>query len=295
VGEVIKVTDRCSVLSAAADEPAAGTAAVAVSWLCIEQSGPWGRDALSDSHFDPDVAAALAERVRGTGVRIALIRRPGRHADRHVPAPHTVLIAHTTPEQTWLERAVCDEPKQLLDLDLAAVGRGRRPGFGESSTGPVLLVCTNGRRDLCCALAGRPVAATLAAQHGQQVWEASHLGGHRFAPTAVHLPTGYSYGRIDVALGEQLLRGDAAMIERCRGRSTWDPEGQVAELAVRARLGDTDPDSLTVTGTRVFHRDGRAWDVSVGEQLGPARPASCGANPKPQVSLIAESVTPTAK
>ncbi|TDP91130.1 sucrase ferredoxin [Labedaea rhizosphaerae] len=289
------MADRCSVLSAAAAEPTAGTAAVAVSWLCIEQSGPWGRDALSDSHFDAEVGAALAERVKGTGVRIAMIRRPGRHADRHVPAPHTILLAHTAPGQSWLEHTVCDEPKQLLDLDLAALGRGQRPGFGEVTSDPVLLVCTNGRRDLCCALEGRPIAAELAADHGTQVWESSHLGGHRFAPTAVQLPTGYSYGRIDVAFGADLLRSTAVRVERCRGRSTWDAEGQVAELAVRARLGDSDPDSLTVTGTRVTHRDGRAWDVTIGERIGPARPASCGAAPKPQVSLIAESVMPTAK
>ena len=30
------------------------------------------------------------------------------------------------------------------------------------------------------------------------MWESSHLGGHRFAPTALVLPTGYLYGHLDL-------------------------------------------------------------------------------------------------
>ena len=44
------------------------------------------------------------------------------------------------------------------------------------------------------------VTAALARVFPDEVWECTHLGGHRFAPTALVLPTGYSYGRLDQEL-----------------------------------------------------------------------------------------------
>src|SRR5947208_14790773 len=109
--------DRCAVRALRAAEPLAGTAAVAPSWVCIEQTGPWGPDALTTSHLDTGVGAELARLAKGTGTRIALIRRPGSHPDRHQPAPRRVFVAHTAPSRTWLERATVESAKQLLDLD----------------------------------------------------------------------------------------------------------------------------------------------------------------------------------
>jgi hypothetical protein len=288
--------DRCSVL--AADEPLAGTAARAASWLCVEQPGPWGRDTPVDSHLDEGVARGLADLARGTGVRLALIRRPGSHPDRHHPTSRHVYLAHTAPGRTWLEHRELTDPKELLDLDLARAGAGERGELGEAVSDPLLLVCTNGRRDVCCALRGRPIAAALAAERGDQVWECTHLGGHRFAPTAVLLPTGYAYGRLTVPAARRLLT-DGPTTADCRGRSTWSPPGQVAELAVRDRAGVTDYDALRVSDVveapegwlaTVSHVDGRSWRVDLVRQTGGTRAASCGAEPTPVVSIAVVAV-----
>ncbi len=292
-------TPRCAALAAELDEPLAGTAAFARSWLAVEQPGPWGREALSASHLDEGVARELTALAAGTGVRVVLIRRPGSHPDRHRPVPRHVYLAHTAPGRTWLERTTVTDPKQLLDLDFARAGAGDRGLLGTTVSGPLLLVCTNGRRDVCCALLGRPVAAALAAEHGERVWECTHIGGHRFAPTAVLLPTGYSYGRLTTEAGARLLAGGPDLAD-CRGRSSWSPAGQVAELAVRESTGITDTDVLSVTTVEepaeggwvvtVAHRDGRVWRVTVVErQLSAGRAASCGAAPTPAVALSVAS------
>jgi hypothetical protein len=273
----------CAVLSENLGEPLAGTAPVADAWLCLEQPGPWGRNALSESHLDRDIGDELLRRSEGTGVRILLIRRPGSHADLHVPRPRRVYVAFTRPGATWLEQSTVSDPKELLDVDFPAVGAGAPVGLGRRRA-PLLLVCTNGRRDLCCALLARPVAGALAERHQDAVWECTHLGGHRFAPTALTLPTGYAYGRLDASSAESVLVAAGAgqvVPGLCRGRSTWARAGQAAELAVRERIGDVDADALTVepagAAVRVRHVDGRAWRVSVAERpLSPARPESCG-------------------
>ncbi|MGH3416207.1 MAG: sucrase ferredoxin, partial [Actinocrinis sp.] len=71
---------NCSAFSSRLDEPLAGSAPVAGAWLAIEQPGPWGARALTQSHLDAGIGAQLGRRAEGTGVRIALIRRVGHHA-----------------------------------------------------------------------------------------------------------------------------------------------------------------------------------------------------------------------
>ncbi|WP_447001742.1 sucrase ferredoxin [Saccharothrix isguenensis] len=297
---------RCAAISADIGEPEAGTATTAAAWVCLEQPGPWGRDALTQSHLDPVLGAELGRRAAATGVRVLLIRRPGRHADTHHDTPRRVFLAATTPGRSWLERADI-APEALLDLDFAALGAGRSTGFGVPVTGPLLLVCTNSRRDACCALRGRPLVEDLAAARPGSVWECTHTGGHRFAPTGVLLPTGYLYGRLDTAFAARLLDQAAAghvVTERCRGRSTHTPHGQAAELAVRDRIGEH-RDVLTVhhgdhphgdrpdgdRSTTVRHGDGRSWRVTVDTRdLPAARPASCGATPTLDTQLVVTAV-----
>ncbi|MEU3463032.1 sucrase ferredoxin [Streptomyces sp. NPDC006733] len=281
----------CTNASAELAEPLAATAATARTWLLLEQAGPWGAKALTSSHLDPAVGRALEKAAKGTDVRVALIRRPGRHADHRVPpSRRRVIVSHTVPGRSWVRQDVTADPAALLELDFAALGAGDHGGFGEPHGEPVALVCTNGRRDRCCALHGRPLAARLAAEGGGDVWEITHIGGHRFSPTMLVLPTGYAYGRIDAEQAHRVLkaaRDDRVALDGCRGASAWERPGQAADLAVRALTGEDRARALAVERTegsspswtvRVAHTDGRAWDVAVtGTAALPPRPESCGA------------------
>lgn len=289
----------CSTSSARLGEPLAGTAPFARRWLAIEQPGPWGPRALTESHLPPGLGKALGAKAEAAGVRIALIRRPGRHAERDEQAPRRVLLADTRPGRTTLWSWETADPATLLDLDFDV------PGKPEHDGPPPLLVCTNARRDECCALAGRALAAWLAQDAGtdtEAVWESDHLGGHRFAPTAVVLPTGYLYGRLDGPAARELLRASAAgrvVLPGCRGRSTWSRAGQAAELAVRELLQEFAPDAVRVLDERSLdpvpgggpspdtHRyevrlavGDAVFRAEVGESAAAeARPESCGKAP----------------
>jgi hypothetical protein len=232
----------CSAFSFLYGESLAGTAPTAATWLAIEQPGPWGARALTESHFDPELGAELNRRAQGTGVRISLIRRVGRHTLSEEPGPRTVLVASTLPGRSDFRALTVRDPRELLDLDFAALGAGRIEA-GDPHPGPALLVCTNSKRDKCCAVLGRSLALGLAELHGgvahATLWEADHLGGHRFAPTALVLPGGYLYGRLDVQsallAAERAAKGEMSP-ELCRGRSTWSRVGQTADLALRTDL-----------------------------------------------------------
>ncbi|GAB2890968.1 sucrase ferredoxin [Streptomyces mayteni] len=295
----------CTTLSQALTEPLAGTASAARTWLLIEQPGPWGPDALVDSHLDPAVGRALEAATAGTGVRVALIRRPGRHADR--PGGRRAYLAHTLPGNAWVRVTDHVRPERLLDLDFARLGAGDHDGRWEPHRGePLTLVCTNGRRDRCCALLGRPLAAELVASGGSEVWEISHIGGHRFSPTLLVLPHGYAYGRMTAVGVKSVLAAldDGQLVtEGCRGRSAWDRPGQAAELAVREATGEHGLDALAVLADRgrdgivVGHTDGRRWRVTVAEHTaGEPAPASCGAlfETRPRIAVTDIVTLPSA-
>ncbi|MEU9168756.1 sucrase ferredoxin [Streptomyces sp. NPDC048420] len=287
----------CSTVSHDLAEPVSGTAATARTWLLLEQPGPWGVKALTSSHLDPVLGRALEAAAQDTGVRVALIRRPGRHADSGTPTDRQVYAAHTTPGNVWLHSATIRDPQDLLGLDFAALGRGEHTSFdallrGRRHTGdPLALVCTNGKRDRCCALLGRPLAAELAASGVAGAWEVTHLGGHRFSPTLLVLPYGYAYGRAEAHTVKQVLHSvqeGRIVIEGCRGNSAWERPGQAAELAVRTTVGEHRAEALTVVRTEgeaprwevtVAHVDGRQWRVLVAQTASqPPRPESCGAS-----------------
>ncbi|MBE9374490.1 sucrase ferredoxin [Saccharopolyspora sp. HNM0983] len=288
----------CSALSAQLAEPLPGTAAPAAAWLCLEQPGPWGREGLTDSHLDPELGRELTRRTEGTGVRVQLIRRPGRHADTEPAAPREVLLAHTGPGAGWLRRSSTRKPGELLDLDFSRIAAGEHDGWGYADADPRLLVCTNGRRDRCCALLARPLLDELG--DDDRVWESTHTGGHRFAPAGVLLPSGYAYGRLDADTAIRALDGAAdrtVELTGCRGRSSWPAGGQAAELAVRERTGERGIDALRVRATgperfTVEHTDGRRWRVSVREhRLEPPRPNSCGKDPALPEAVSVTAVT----
>lgn len=292
----------CSMQSESVDEPADGTAPRARAWLALEQTGPWGAKAFTQSHLNPETGRALERTCDKAGVRPCLIRRPGSHADAGAAAPRRVLLAQTAPGASWLAEGDVDDPRALLDIDLAAAAAGDLAAtlasapYLRRSDESHLLVCTNGTRDVCCAVRGRPVALAAAQRLPGQVWEVTHTSGHRFAPTSVLLPSGYLHGRLDtgtaVAVLEAAQRGRLSL-DGCRGRSFLSPEAQVAELAVRRATGEVALDALRVsrqddTRWRVTHSDGTRWSVSVASAPpGAERPESCGKSAVPVRAYVA--------
>jgi hypothetical protein len=280
----------CSTFSARLGEPLPGTAPVAPTWLAVEQPGAWGARALIRSRLDPALGPELARRAEGSGVRIALIRRVGRHA-LGGEAARTVLVCDTRPGTTALRSLSVTDPRELLDLDFTALGAGRID-VGEPHPGPALLVCTNGRRDRCCAQSGRALALDLVdagAGVRPAVWETDHLGGHRFAPTAVVLPTGYVYGRLDARNALAALDGAArgqVVTEGSRGRSTWSRPGQAADLALRAELREYRGDAVRVLAEQQSGGGRSSVDLAAGNAIysvlleakaaAEPRPESCG-------------------
>jgi hypothetical protein len=300
--------ERCSVLARRAAEPALGTAPPAAVWVGVEQPGPWGPRPLQhggDSHLPEPLRQVLAEVDGRAGVKVLLLRRPGRHADTP-PEPHDrqVLLSCVRPGRRFLVSTTARSVADLLALDLPACADSARsgipPAWGRSVTDPVTLVCTNGRRDRCCAIAGRAVADELSRLRPGAVWECTHLGGHRFAPTALVLPAGAAYAGLGASQLHRSVAGLGAgrlALDGLRGLTALSPEQQVADATVRSVLGvddleatrPRDPDAAVEAGTRVVVSTPQGdWVTVVSRVLQPERAESCGKPAVPRTDLVAD-------
>ena len=243
-----------------------GTAPAATAgWLLIEHSGPW-----PGHGYPPDLPAALtatAERLLRHGVRPQLIRRTDRAA-RRGDGMRAVFVAGGSGGRRWVERVdpellTARQAERLLSPE--AFRAPRTPALGRPQ-GQLLLVCTHGRREVCCARYGRPVALALAARFGPAVWETTHVGGDRFAANLVLLPQGAYFGRLDpghaVRVAERALAGELDL-DAYRGTAGRSEASQSAEWHLRRALDEPRIDAIRVL--RAEARDGDGDGESDGE------------------------------
>jgi hypothetical protein len=218
----------------------AGTAPTAAAFVAIGWPRPrWHAEDASRSEGLPAELRALEEREARAGRKLGL-----RVFQRAAGGSRTDRV-----EILFWARARGVEAARDVAIGEAA-GRIERWLAGERAGEPVetplVLVCSDGRHDRCCAAHGRAFAEALRAEAARraspiEVAESSHLGGHRFAATCVVLPAGRMYGRLAPADAAPLLdsiEGDRTWAARYRGRLGEPEPVQVADAYLAARFGD---------------------------------------------------------
>ena len=287
-------TSRCSAASLRRGDPQAGTAPVASRWLLIEHQGPWAKKPTETQPMFGAVGAEVDARAASFGGKVLLVRRPGRRAPG---AEEQHWFAVDTVRRTWI-RGTWRTSADLLE---AARALGAALSASHEEAQPMVLVCTHGIRDACCAVRGRPIVNALARAFPDQVWETTHLGGHRFAGTLLTLPDGVCFGRLDPASAAAVVgahrqgRTDPAHL---RGTTRWEPAVQAALVAALDALGpasadDVVPGVVEVDGDRTTVEVlGRAplpelTVVDVVTEALPDAALSCGDKPKAHVAQCA--------
>jgi len=282
---------RCSTAALHRGDPLAGTAPVASRWLLVEHQGPWAKKPTDTEPLFGAVGAEVDARAASFGGKVLLVRRPGRRAPG---AEEHHWFAVDTVRRTWVRGTW----RSAADLLEAARALGAALSASHEDAAPMVLVCTHRIRDACCAVRGRPIVNTLARAFPDQVWETTHLGGHRFAGTLLTLPDGACFGRLDPATAVAVVeahRQGRTDPQHLRGTTRWDPAVQAALVAALDAHGPASADDLVpgvvdVDGDRttveVIGREPlpERVVVDVVTEALPDAALSCGDRPKAHVA-----------
>jgi hypothetical protein len=239
----------CAAVSSASEEPLAATASRIDHWILVEYRGRWTRDVLGGSLLSPALKEHLRQQLAALPhARLLFVKKPENRAQ----SPRNVFFGGSRPGQERLFRLEVADHEDLLGFDFAAaLGADGTPGVRVDD--PLLVVCTHGKRDRCCARHGRPLYDGLRHEtESSSVWQATHVGGDRFAGNVVVLPHGLYYGRVGPDDGPALLAAQASGwidLDRYRGRSTYSFPVQAAEHAIRESEGLLGIDDLVFLGS----------------------------------------------
>jgi hypothetical protein len=260
---------RCSLRSLELDEPLFASATETQVYFLLEYPRAWGAKAFEESDLPEAVKAALKPALkRIPGARILMIKGS---SGRSTGKPR-FFAARLSDRQSALYAFELTNYADLLDLDLTALAAGSAIYSAQLSTEPLYLVCTNGRRDPCCAANGLAVFRSLSRMPGLNVWQTSHVGGHRFAANLVYLPDGLFFGRLDPPSAERVVtglqRGELAL-DHFRGRASYAEPLQAAEYYLRHETGMVDLGAFYLCAAEQISE--QQWRVVFGSAGSPAR------------------------
>lgn len=242
----------CAVAAAERAEDPIGSGLFTARALAIEVPPPWG-----DSFYRSDPEGTLQQRA--SAIMTAYYERLFGD-DSPVKDPFAegyVGVFAIAPDSAWSDPAITRallitrpagpfrafdiaeyhfprDSERVLDLiralidevpDYSAIEEFRVPHGAQRE----LFVCTHGQVDICCGKFGFPLYAEAhvqakqewaAQQTGTRVWRTSHFGGHRYAPTAWEMPSGYMWGFLEEASTRSVMSRDgdsAALLGKVRG------------------------------------------------------------------------------
>lgn len=251
----------CSALSLEAGEPLIGSAPHNQVWLLLEYTRPWGTKVLPESDLSDAVKGRLSGLLKAIPKsNLLFIKREIRGA-----AGIRFYVALARERDPLLYEFHLGGYDDLVDLNIegAAAGQGDAAHLTRDE---LFLVCTNAKRDRCCAKFGLPLYRALSDYASSSVWQCSHIGGHRFAPTSLFFPHGINYGRIDSGKTSFLIdeyRRGRIVLDHLRGRVCYDSAAQAADYFLRRELELNDLDALRLHDSHETEQD--RWIVRFNE------------------------------
>ena len=144
------------------DEPMFATGSQVRGWLLVEVRGAWGEDAIHDSALGEHVPRHWKDELKRRHIRAVCIR--SAYSSRRAAACGS---SPAPPGARARERHRCGvaTSRSLADVaaavDDARMSTSRPAASGSTCSEPLILVCTNGRHDQCCANLGRPLVRAL--------------------------------------------------------------------------------------------------------------------------------------
>ena len=235
----VRAGGLCSELAARRGLPLIGSAGSYDAILAFELPPPWTAKLAGSRASDPLLDAAM----HFAGKQNRKVRLLALEPEASGGLVRVLWLPKDPANAAGFLRREYEVPRADLPRaieNLAAEGETRsKPICGDERRD--ILVCTHGARDACCGKFGYPIYRELRRLAGDaspgtaqvRIWRTSHLGGHRFAPTLLDLPSGRMFGRLSLEDAGAVLGGGQRLVDRLaqiyRGRCSLPEAAQIVE------------------------------------------------------------------
>jgi len=305
----------CAAESRTLNEPLAGTVKPTGVFFLIESDvleyGGWGKEIVKKIGKEGDFAPYLQHLLSVPNSKVLLIRKPRANG-------MNVYIGITNQAVPKLYHTTLSSYDDLLNVEIDSIAPETVPqikGNSMTEVDELYAVCTNGKHDVCCSTYGIPVYNALV-HHADEdnVWQVTHIGGHRMTGTMIAFPQGIYYGHLDAVDAEEIATNHRAgylLNHKYRGCSAYGEhaldvkthqavgaaEHYIRESAKKYAISDLTLQLVEYTDDmqwRVEFTDTKniAHSVQVTTTMSEPRQASCNEPPKPMpVHTVTEYVT----
>lgn len=218
---------RCAPWTLAQGVDPIGSAVELDRLVTVEVPLPWPADVaelpwLTDLDLDP-------------GTRVQTIVPEVARTDG------TVLVTRWSADGARFVGTDWSVPAVDVRAALVRIAAGEEPDAPGQPAPTEVLVCGHGSRDRCCGGSGTRLAVEArAALPEVRIRRTSHLGGHRFAPTALSMPDGRVWAFLDAGALAAIVDRTLHPIEardHYRGHVGLEPWAQVVEAVGLSELG----------------------------------------------------------
>lgn len=235
------------------NEPLYGTIKAANIWFLLEYNGVYTNQAWEDARIPDNVKAKLDDFPNSHPL---LIRQP-EQLNAHDPSIR-FFVVDAAREKPAIYAIVLGSYTDILYYDFDAILAGE---VVDASDEPLYVICTNGKRDICCAKYGVVLYNAMSRKAQHHVWQSSHIGGHRFAGTMYCFPHALCYGFLgesDAARVVSSYTDKRILLDKLRGHAIYDKPIQAAEYFLRRELNN---DKLEVVQYLSHKENDGAWAV----------------------------------
>ena len=209
----LEVGQRCSEITRSQEIDSGGTALRADLFLAVDVPLPWPKPV-----FNHQLLMGVEELLSNHSFPLRLVAS--------VPENNNALTltAYTLNDDSLNRQQWVFNPPDLSSL-LERVLEGQTiEGFEEvpqEEQKRELWICTQGSHDVCCGSEGTSLALEASAKFSEvEIRRVSHLGGHRFAPTAITFPERRMWSHLNME-DLQTIFGvssiDDKLTRKCRG------------------------------------------------------------------------------
>jgi hypothetical protein len=274
----------CSDLARQEGIPLAGTAPSNRNWFLLEYNDHWDAQAKDNNHVPQPVLDLLKSPAHQA--KLLFIRRDKKFRSGKL----TFFMIRADPLQPLIFEFHLNSYLDLLELDLPSILSGSSNQRSHLRPEPLFLVCTNGRRDQCCARYGVELYGVMRESAGGAVWQCTHIGGHNKAPVTLFFPHGLNYGQTTPSeilhLMAEYRKGRVGQ-KHLRGRVCYQPAVQAAASYWRRETGNQSLPGFKLERLELISQN--SWKVSLRDlsrnhtrnfsielvEIGPEIPVSC--------------------